>query len=194
MPQAITQSEYETMMAEESAPASPNDEISLDMRQERVANVLDQLDPIALLLDVERKIRGLKYNRKTGNWIAIDPNKRPVSDLLVSNIITILSTFLNKNTTMSNFSTDQINALMENLVEQIADDLTVNDEKYGLTGDYPEMTRIGNIICGTTFIVLLRAQNGMESRRIFSSLSLKGDVGSGQEQKKGVWDALKFWN
>ncbi len=190
------QSEYEKMMiesAQQSTPVGHNEEMGLDMRQERISNVLDQLDPHELLLDVERKIRGLKFDRRSGSWVAIDPKKKPVSDLLVSNMMTILSTFLNKNTTMSNFSADQINSLMDNLIEQVADDLDVNDDAYNLTGNYPEMSRIGNIVCGTTFIVLLRAQNGMESRRIFSSLSLKGDVGGQPQPKKGLWDALKFW-
>ena len=93
---------------------------------------------------------------------------------------------------MSNFSNTEINNIMDNIIEYIADDLTVNDDKYGIIGDYQEMSRIGNIICMTIFSVLKRAQNGMEARRVFAGLKITESLTQAPQQK-GLADALKFW-
>lgn len=93
---------------------------------------------------------------------------------------------------MSNFSSGEINTIMDHVIEYIADDLTVNDLKYGIVGDYQEMSRIGNVVSMTLFSVLKRAQNGMEARRVFSSLRIQETLTQAPQQK-GLMDSLKFW-
>jgi hypothetical protein len=82
---------------------------------------------------------------------------------------------------------------MELIIDHVADDLETNADEYGLHNNYTEMSRIGNIICLSVFSCLKRAVDGMEARRFFNSLQLKGEV-SPEQQKKGLLDALKFWS
>lgn len=190
------QADYDILMAGQSQQPNPSydtQSIYADtMREEKITNILAQINPDNLLSDIEYRIRGYKKNNLTGEWEKIDKNASPINDHLVSNFMSFLGSVLNQNTSMSNFSSGEINGIMEHLIEFIADDLTVNDEKYGLIGNYQEMSRIGNIITMTVFAVLKRSQNGMEARRIFSSLRIQETL-TQAPQGKGLADALKFW-
>ena len=180
----------------------PNSLYADYMREEKVRNIIEQLNPDNLLEDIEHRIRGEKKNRLTKQWEAINKDSNEVSEILISNYISFLGSFLNQNTSLSNFSAQEINNLMGVVIDYLKDDLSDNSEvynfvKYDMYGnemtDYNEMTRIGNIIAMSTFAVLKRAQNGMESRRIFSGLKMNENT-SQQPAKKGMLDALKFWN
>ena len=92
---------------------------------------------------------------------------------------------------MSNFSADEINNMMGMIITYIAVDLTINDAEYGIVDDYPEMWRIGNIICITCFSTFKQAMNGSLSRRIFGSLKVAANLN--EEKKNGIGDALMFW-
>ena len=67
------------------------------------------------------------------------------------------------------------------------------EKEYNLGKNYTEWTRVGYLILNETFIVLKRAQNGMESRRIFKALTIGERMGDMQGENKGMLDALKFW-
>ncbi len=162
------------------------------MREEKITNILSQINPDNLLSDIEYRIRGYKKNNLSGEWEKINPNAKDINESMVANFMSFLGSVLNQNTSMSNFSSGEINTIMEHLIEYIADDLTVNDEKYGLVGDYQEMSRIGNIISMTVFSVLKRAQNGMEARRVFSALRITENLTQAPQQK-GMMESMKFW-
>jgi len=163
------------------------------MREEKITNILSQINPDNLLADIEYRIKGYKKNNLTGEWEAITKDGKNINEILVANFMSFLGSILNQNTSMSNFSSGEINTIMDHIIEYIADDLTVNDEKYGIVGDYQEMSRIGNIVTMSVFAVLKRSQNGMEARRVFSALKISENL-TQAPQKKGVWDALKVWN
>lgn len=181
----------------------PNSLYADALREEKTKNVIETLNPDLLLEDIEHRIRGEKKNRLTHEWEPINKQKKSlISEELVTNYISFLGSFLNQNTTFSNFSAGQINNIMTIVVEFLRDDLSDNAElyefiKYDKYGnditDYNEMTRIGNIIAMSTFAVLNRALNGMESRRFFGILKYNesNSVGSG---KKSISDIFKFWN
>lgn len=171
----------------------PNSLYSDYMREEKVKNVLSQLNPDTLVEDIEHRIRGEKKNKFTGEWEKISENLKPINELLISNYISFLGSILNQNTSLSNYSANEINNIMSMIIEYLTDDLTDNDEVYGLEGNYNEMTRIANIICISSFSVFKRALNGQEARRIFSSLRVTESL-SPQPQKKGFFDFLKFWS
>jgi len=180
----------------------PNSIYADSMREERINNIIQQLNPDNLVEDIEHRIRGEKRNRYSKEWEPINPNSlKRVSDLLIENYISFLSSLLTQNTSLSNFSAGEINNLMMMIVEHIRDDLSDNAENYGFITldnycnriiDFNEMNRIGMIICGTTFAVFKRAQNGMEARRIFSSLKVSESLNQA-DNKKGLIDSLKFW-
>lgn len=215
--------------------ADPNSLYADAMREEKVKNIIGQIDPDKLVEDIEHRIRGEKKDSFTGEWVKINTkNPKQISDKLVENYISFLSSILNQNTTFSNFSTGEINNLMWMISEHIRDDLSDNARDYGfeeveyvkqyqiikrkelvkqkINGviitkydwvpyrvirevpivkkiNFHEMTRIGIIICNTTWAVLKRAQNGMEARRIFNNWKINESI---NPPKKGVMDVLNF--
>jgi hypothetical protein len=181
----------------------PNSLYADYMREEKIHNIIQQLNPDNLVEDIEHRIRGEKKDSFSKEWIPIDKDsKRKVSPLLVENYVSFLSSILNQNTSLSNFSSGEINNLMFMIVEHIRDDMSDNAKDYGFVKfdnygneiiDFNEMTRIGMIICGTTFSVLKRAQNGMEAKRIFAGLKVSESLNP-SERKKGALDFLKFWS
>jgi hypothetical protein len=197
----LQQSMQERLLAQQQQ-QDPNSLYADNMREEKVMNIIQQLNPDNLVEDIEHRIRGEKRNRFNQEWEKINPkSEKVVSDLLIENYISFLSSLLTQNTSLSNFSSQEINNLMMMIVEHIRDDLSDNAPDYGFitkdaygndTIDFNEMNRIGMIICGTTFAVFKRAQNGMEARRIFSSLKVSESLNQ-QDGKKGLLESMKFW-
>jgi hypothetical protein len=192
-----------SQMEKQRQDQDPNSLYADYMREDKINNIIQQLNPDNLIEDIEHRIRGEKKNSYSKEWEAINPNsKKRISELLVENYISFLSSILNQNTSMSNFSSGEINNLMFMIVEHIRDDLSDNAEEYGFVKtdhygnyitDFNEMTRIGMIICGSTFSVLKRALNGMEAKRIFAGLKVSENLNP-MEKKKGALDFLKFWS
>ncbi len=186
---------YEILSAGQQQVEQPSDANALyadSIREEKVTNILSQINPDNLLADIEWRIRGYKKNSVTGEWEKINKNSPEINEQLVANFMSFLGSVLNQNTSMSNFSSGEINTIMEHIIEFIADDLTVNDKKYGILGDYQEMSRIANIVTMTVFAVLKRSMNGMEARRVFASLKITESLTQAPQQK-GMLDAMKFW-
>ncbi len=173
--------------------SNPNALYTDALREEKVTNILAQINPDNLLADIEYRIRGYKKNTLNQEWERINKEEKEINNKLVANFMSFLGSILNQNTSMSNYSSGEINTIMDNIIDFIADDLTVNDEKYNIVGNYQEMSRIGNIICFTIFSVLKRSQNGMEARRIFSALKITESLTQAASSSKGVFDSLKFW-
>ena len=170
----------------------PNALYAEQMREEKITNILSQISPDNLLTEIEHRIRGEKKNEFTKEWEAISKDSPKVSEEMISNFMSFLGSILNQNTTMSNFSPQEINNLMQMILKYVAVDLDVNCEKYGIEGNYTEMTRIGMIIQNTVFTVLKRAQNGMEARRVFGAWRVTENLNQ-PNQKKGIMDAISFW-
>jgi uncharacterized membrane protein YheB (UPF0754 family) len=102
------------------------------LKEERVRNIVEQINPDSLLEDIEHRIRGQIKDRFTKEWKFINEKEPPkVSEKMISNYISYLGSTLNQNTSLSNFSTKEINNLMENTVEYIRDDLSDNTVEYG---------------------------------------------------------------
>ena len=57
--------------------------------------------------------------------------------------------------------------------------------------DYDTLTKIGHIVCQSTFSVLKQAEKGMLAARIFKALRVSENLNGGE--KKGKLDFLKFW-
>ena len=167
----------------------PNAVYAESLRSEKTANLLSQLNPDNLLSDIEQRIRGKKKNIYTQQWEDISSTPKKISEDLISNFMSFLGSVLNQNTSMSNFSADEINGIMQLIIDYVADDLDSNDEEYDIVGDYTEMTRIGNIICITCFATFKQAMNGKLSQRVFGSITMKSNLDDGS--KPG--SAFAFW-
>jgi hypothetical protein len=169
----------------------PQAQIASVMQEEKTANILQQLNPDNLLSDIEHRIRGEKKDHD-GQWVPISSGAKPVSEELVAEFMSFLGSILNQNTSMSNFSPQEINNFMELIANWVMNHLDTNAERYGIEGQYSEYDRIGHIICANCFVVLKRAQNGRESVRIFKMMKMS-QSDNPSNKKRGFMENMKFW-
>jgi len=174
-------------------PTGSDDLYAAQIQEERTKNLIHQIAPENQLLELQWRIKGYVKDPSSDQWTKIDKNSVEPNPLLVSRYISYLSSILSQNTTLSNLSSGEINALMGMIIDWLTDDLDSNAEDYGLKFDYSERTRIGQILLNNTFLVLKRAQNGMESRRIFNALNVNESLNQAGQQKRGMFDFLKVW-
>jgi len=189
--QGLTEAQYNEILKKQQE-SNPQALYADAMREEKVANVIAQLDPQNLLEEIEHRLRGEKYNKLIAAWEPIGDFKIAIDERLISKLMSFLGSVLNQNTTLSNYSINEINNRMELVIDYIRDDLTDNDIEYGIEGKYTEMTRIGMIVCETVSSVFRRALNGMESRRIFNALKVTESL-TQAPQKQTMKEALQFW-
>ncbi len=187
----MTQAEYEAITKKQQE-QDPNALYADSMREEKIANVIAQLDPQHLLEEIEHRLRGEKFNKQTQEWEPIGNVKIAINEKLISRLVSFLGSVLNQNTTLSNYSLNEINNRMELVIDYVRDDLSDNDVEYNLQGNYTEMTRIGMIICETVSSVFRRSLNGMESRRIFNALKVTESL-TQAPQRGTMKDAFAFW-
>lgn len=184
--------QYYPEQAYQSVPVSQDELYANAIQEERVKNIIAQLDPDNQLKEIEMRIRGYKKNYFTQEWEKIDPDTPEPPKLLVMRFISYLSSIMNQNTTQGNLSEQQVNKLMWQTIEYISDELDANAQIYNLENNYTERTRIGHIILNSVFFVLSRALNGQEARRMWKSLSLNESFNTSPPKSK-FGEALKFW-
>lgn len=177
----------------ESQPVRSDEVYANILQEERVKNILAQTSPDNQLVDIEWRIKGYRKNAETGGWEKINKDVPEPDPLLVSRYISFLGSLLNDNTRFTNLASHEINRVMKLCIEYLTDDLDTHAEDYKLGEDYTERTRIGYILLNSTFFVLKRAQNGMESQRIWKSLNMTESINPFPQPKKGIFDKLKFW-
>jgi hypothetical protein len=224
---------FQREMQEKQQSGDPNSVYADSMREEKIKNIIAQLNPELLLTEIEHRIRGEKKNHYTEQWEPISQDGKLVCEELVQNYIAFLNVYLTQNNSLSNFSPDEINNIMHVVIEYIRDDLSDNSYKYGFTKrreielpvtvkklvpinnngivsmqeismpskqkvllgeeitDYNEFTKIGHIVCQSTFSVLKQAQNGMLASRIFKALRVSENLNAGGGKSK--LEFLKFW-
>lgn len=246
----------------------PNSVYADSMRENRISNIISQLNPENLLSEIEHRIRGEKKNQYTEEWEPINKDKPIVSEKLVQNYISFLNVYLTQNNSLSNYSSQEINNIMSVVIDYVKDDLSDNAESYGLTTksvikmkrivkimkpiemegeikkvipiqvslyrqlvnrikkipnptreeitkykyvayietpveveeevmigdeltDYNQFSKIGHMVCQSTFSVLKQAQNGMLASRVFKALRVTGSIDG--EGAKSKMDFMKFW-
>lgn len=175
----------------QSVPVSPNELYANAMQEDKIKNIIAQLNPDNQLQEIEMRIKGYKKDAY-GGWEKIDSDAKEPPKELISKFISYLGSIMNQNTTLGNVSEHQVNKIMNMVIEYVTDELDSNEEIYNLKNNYTERTRIGDIIINSVFFVLSRALNGQESKKMWGSLSLSENYSS-QPQKSKLMDALKFW-
>jgi hypothetical protein len=124
---------FQREMQDRQQSGDPNSVYADSLRDEKIKNVIAQLNPELLLQEIEHRIRGEMKNHITDKWELISKDAKPVSEELVQNYIAFLNVYLTQNNSLSNYSTDEINNVMGVVIDYIRDDLSDNAEKYGLT-------------------------------------------------------------
>ena len=183
---------YSMDQPQQPLPPRSDDIYATQMQEDRVANLIAQISPDNQLMELQWRIKGYIKNPRTMRWKKTNEAAPEPSALLVSNYISFLSSILNQNTTLSNYSTHEINALMKIIIRWVTDDLRTNAVAYNIGSNYTERSRIGHILLIFTYSAFKRALNGQESRRIFRALSVAENI-SPQSQPRGFLDALQFW-
>ena len=89
-------------MFNEQMANDPNAVYADSLRDDKIRNVISQIDPANLLEEIEHRIRGEKKNSFTQEWQPIDVTTTPISEKLVANYISFLGTYLTQNTSLSN--------------------------------------------------------------------------------------------
>jgi|SRR6056297_1989529 len=173
-------------------PVSPNDIYASQLNEEKIRNIVAQISPSNQVQEIEMRLKGYKKNFMTDQWEKISENAGNIPEDLVSRYVSWLSTFMNINTTLGNLSGGQITGLMRNAIEWVVDDIDAHAEEYGISGDYTERTRLADMLLTSTFVVLNRSLNGIESRRFWSSLSMAESSSMMPQQSKSS-DWWKFW-
>lgn len=187
----LNQEQYDFLQTQKP-PESPQDIYADTMREEKITNLLSQINPDNLLIEIEYRIRGYKKNTFTGQWERISNVGKEINDYLVSDFIGFLGGIMNQSTTMSNFSNQEINSIMGEVAEWIGENIVQNKNLYGLEKNNAERNRIGLIIMMNVFSALKRAQNGMEARRIFGAMKIHESL-TQNPQSKGFAESIKFW-
>lgn len=184
---------YEPYPAPVQERAGTEELYAAQIQEERVRNLIEQIAPDNQLIELQWRIKGYLRDPVKKKWVKVSDDAPEPHPLLISRYISYLSSLLNQNTTLSNLASGEINAMMKLVIEWLTDDLDNNAKLYGLGNDYTERTRIGHLLLNNTFMVLKRAQNGMESRRIFGALQVTESLSQQPQRKGGFTDALKFW-
>lgn len=151
-------------------PGQKSDQIySAVIQEKRVEGIMDQLNPERLIIEIEFRLKGYKKNQFTRKWELIGKKEKELNDELISDVLSILSANLTNNTTLSNFTPDEINKIMKTLIRTLIDMIREKADIYGLLDNYAERDRIMIICLSTVFYALKRGQGGLESKRLFDS-------------------------
>ena len=161
-------------------------------QESAISNVVSQIDPSTIINNLDHALAGEFFNEKTNSW-QLNPSKKPLVNASCRGaVISYVTGILNNNSTLSIISQQQLGFIMEGVVESITRMFVSNLEEFGFvppglgynkgvymnigTPDSARMTMVANMVYSTLFLTLSRALNGMESRKIFSSLSLNDSM------------------
>ena len=193
-------------------PSSPNyiadqDDYGVDYRSqiptihqdmtEIIRNIVSQIDPKVVLKDLRRSLRG-ETQDAAGVWV--QTSHPLVNSACEYDIMVFLNSILSNNTVMSTMSENEIGNTMGCIIETITRMFTSNLEKYGFVEPGPgfangvfdnkgipdssRMTQVSNLIYMVCYLTLKRSINGMESRKVFGSLSMNDQMSFDQQQQQ----------
>lgn len=164
-----------------------------------IANIVDQIDPQQIIDNFNHALKGEYYNKEKGGWESAGDGSPLVNDSCRSWIISYLTAIMNKASTLGIINEKQFSGLMQGIIRNVTREFACNLEKFGFVPkgrgydkkDYlnigiPDSSRMDSIaeaIYQRAFLIYSRSINGMESRKIFGSLSMNDSMGFNQQQK-----------
>lgn len=195
------QPEYNPSQEAMNYPYMPGTEAS-------IANVIDQIDPQMIIDNFNHALKGEYFNKEKGLWEKAGDGAHLVNDSCRGWIISYLTAIMNKASTLGTINEKQFSGLMEGVIRNVTREFACNLEKFGFVppgpgykeGNYfnrgiPDSSRMDTIaeaIYQRAFIIYSRALNGMESRKIFSSLSMSDPMMFGGQQQNQNWMGKMF--
>ena len=166
-----------------------------------VSNIVGQIDPATIVDNLNHSLRGEFYDKEQGKW-KMNPTGKPlVNDACRGFIISYVTGILNNNSVMATISQQQLGFLMETIIEELGKEFVCNLEKFGFvppgpgyengvymnqgTPDSARMSSVTGIVFRAVFSCYTRSLNGMESRKLFSSLNMNDSLNFAQQQEQG---------
>lgn len=168
-----------------------------------ISNIVGQIDPANIVDNLNHSLKGEFYDKERGVWLMNPSNTPLVNDECRGFIISYVTGVMNNNSTMAIITTQQLGFLMESVIEDIGKEFVCNLEKFGFvpqgdgfatkcyenkgTPDSARMSSVFNLIVRAVFTCYTRSINGMESKKIFSSLSMTDGLNySPPQQQPGM--------
>ena len=168
-----------------------------------IDNLVEQINPAQIIDNLDHALKGEIYNKEKGIWEMNSSKKPLVNDACRGSIISYISGILTNNTTMGIIDNNQLSNVMEEIIDSTTKSFVCNLEEFGFVaagdgfnkGEYENkgspdtarMTRVSGMIYIVCFMVLSRALNGMESKKIFNSLSMTDSMGYNPMPQQGNW-------
>jgi len=166
-----------------------------------ISNIVGQIDPTTIVDNLNHSLKGEIFDKEKGLWV-MNPSGIP----LVNNecrgfVISYITGVMNNNSTMAIIDKPQLGFIMESVIEDIGKEFVSNLEKFGFvpkgpgfaearyenkgTPDSPRMSSVSGMLYRAIFCCYTRSLNGMESRKIFSSLNMSDNLNYQQQQPQG---------
>ena len=172
-----------------------------------IKNVVDRIDPALIIDNLDHALKGEFYNKEVKKWMMNEGGVALVNPRCRGAIISYVTGVLNNNSTLSIINEKQLSHLMESIIESITRMFVTRLEEFGFVppgpnyakGDYhnigipdsARMTLVANMVYSVIYLTYSRALNGMESRKIFGSLSMSDSMGYNQQPKHGLGNLFK---
>lgn len=153
-----------------------------------ISNIVGQIDPSTIVDNLNHSLKGEFFDKEKGLWV-MNPSGVPlVNDACRGFVISYVTGVMNNNSTMAIIDKQQLGFLMESIIEEINKEFVCNLERFGFvppgpgfnskcymnqgTPDSPRMSSVSGMIFRAVFSCYTRSLNGMESKKIFSSLHM----------------------
>ena len=190
-------------MEPQSPQGYPQDEQQMPMYipEGSISNIVGQIDPNTIVDNLNHSLKGELFDKGKGLWI-MNPSGVPlVNDSCRGYIISYITGVMNNNSTMAIISQQQLGYLMESVIEEINKEFVCNLERFGFvpagvgfdnicymnkgTPDSARMDSVSGMIYRAVFSCYTRSLNGMESKKIFSSLKMSDGLNFNPQQEQG---------
>lgn len=167
-----------------------------------ISNIVGQIDPATIVDNLNHSLKGEFYDKEKGMWIMNPSNTPLVNDECRGFIISYVTGIMNNNSTLATITSVQLGFLMESVIEDLGKEFVCNLEKFGFvprgagyenkcyenkgTPDSSRMSSVCNMVVRAVFSCYTRSINGMESRKLFSSLSMSDNLNYQQNQPQSA--------
>lgn len=167
-----------------------------------ISNIVGQIDPNTIIDNLNHSLKGEFFDKEKGLWV-MNPSQEPlVNDACRGFIISYITGIMNNNTTMAIITQQQLGYMMESVIEDIGKEFVCNLEMFGFvpqglgydngcyenkgTPDSSRMSSVSNMVIRAVFSCYTRSLNGMESKKIFSSLNMTDGLNFNPNQEQGA--------
>lgn len=166
-----------------------------------VSNIVGQIDPATIVDNLNHSLKGEFFDKENGSWV-MNPSGVPlVNDACRGFLVSYITGVLNNNSTLAIINQQQLGYLMETIIEEISKEFVCNLERFGFvppgvgyakgcyenkgTPDSSRMSSVSGMVFRAVFSCYTRSLNGMESKKMWSSLNMSDSLNYGQQSAEG---------